>query len=161
MGSIICTPGFPPAAIASSRFTARCASIWYGFFIATLSFSQLKKIALSLSGSELESRYFLRSTGHSPSGRACARPDPSGVPESGSGDHPGSGISGSRAYAAVGATGTVACETGAIRQRSIQPHVAGGVSRAAKTVLGTTYVGAGLFLCDGGRGGRGDDQGLY
>src|ERR1019366_6091732 len=46
--------------------TARCASIWYGFFIATLLFSPQKKIALSLSGSELESRYFLRSTGHSP-----------------------------------------------------------------------------------------------
>src|SRR5437870_1793998 len=28
-----------PAAIASSCFTARCDSIWYGFFIATLLFS--------------------------------------------------------------------------------------------------------------------------
>src|ERR1019366_3791836 len=63
---IICTAGFPSVAIASSSFTARCASIWYGFFIATLLFSPQKKIALSLSGSELESRYFLRSTGHSP-----------------------------------------------------------------------------------------------
>src|ERR1035438_8315813 len=49
MGSIICTAGFPSLAIASSCFTARCASIWYGFFIATLSFSRQKKIALSLS----------------------------------------------------------------------------------------------------------------
>ena len=46
------------------------------------------------------------------SGRAGARPDPSGVPESGRGDREGSGISGSRAYAAVGATGSVAGETG-------------------------------------------------
>ena len=52
-------------AIVSSCFTALCASIWYGFLIATLSFFSVKKIALSLSGSELESRYFLRSTGHS------------------------------------------------------------------------------------------------
>src|SRR6266849_194642 len=39
MGSTICTAGFPSAAIASSCFTARCDSIWYGFFIATLLFS--------------------------------------------------------------------------------------------------------------------------
>jgi len=32
--------------------TARCPSIWYRLFIATLSFSRQKKIALSLSGSE-------------------------------------------------------------------------------------------------------------
>src|SRR5438309_10360375 len=39
MGSTICTAGFPSAAIASSCLTARCDSIWYGFFIATLLFS--------------------------------------------------------------------------------------------------------------------------
>src|SRR6266446_5568810 len=38
MGSTICTAGFPSAAITSSCFTARCDSIWYGFFIATLLF---------------------------------------------------------------------------------------------------------------------------
>src|ERR1035438_7864016 len=44
MGSTICTAGFPSPAIASSRFTARCASIWYGFFIATLLFSAKRKL---------------------------------------------------------------------------------------------------------------------
>src|ERR1035441_3548508 len=39
MGSTICTAGFPSAAISASCFTARCDSIWYGFFIATLLFS--------------------------------------------------------------------------------------------------------------------------
>lgn len=38
MGSIIWIAEFPSVAIASSCFTARCASIWYGFFIATLSY---------------------------------------------------------------------------------------------------------------------------
>src|SRR4051794_24323761 len=44
MGSIICTAGFPSAAIASNCFTARCVSIWYGFFIATLSFFLGRKL---------------------------------------------------------------------------------------------------------------------
>ena len=76
------------------------------------------------------------------SGRACARPDTSGVPESRGSDYPGSGVSGSCPYAAVGATGSVACETGAVHQRSYQPNVASGISRVAKAVLGTAYVGA-------------------
>jgi Resolvase, N terminal domain len=33
IGSIICTAGFPSAAVASNCFTARWASIWYGFFM--------------------------------------------------------------------------------------------------------------------------------
>ena len=32
-------------------------------------------------------------------------------------------------------------------------HPAGGISGAAKAILGTTHVGARIFLCDGGRGG--------
>jgi hypothetical protein len=44
MGSTICTAGFPSPAIASSCFTARCASIWYGFFIATLLFLGKRKL---------------------------------------------------------------------------------------------------------------------
>src|SRR5947209_5700210 len=43
MGSSICTAGFPSAAISSNCFTARCDSIWYGFFIATLSFFSAKE----------------------------------------------------------------------------------------------------------------------
>src|ERR1700687_5968306 len=39
MGSIICTAGFPFAALFASCVTARCDSIRYGFFIATLLFS--------------------------------------------------------------------------------------------------------------------------
>src|SRR5213594_3596219 len=46
MGRTICTAGFPSAAIASSCFTARCDSIWYGFFIAT-PFSRQKKLLLA------------------------------------------------------------------------------------------------------------------
>src|ERR1039457_567039 len=44
MGNTICTAGFPSPAIASSCFTARCASIWYGFFIATLLFLGKRKL---------------------------------------------------------------------------------------------------------------------
>src|SRR5437870_12125845 len=46
MGRTICTAGFPSAAIASSCFTARCDSIWYGFIIAT-PFSRQKKLLLA------------------------------------------------------------------------------------------------------------------
>jgi hypothetical protein len=95
------------------------------------------------------------------SGRAGTRPDTSGVPESGGSDYPGSGVTGPRTCTAVGTASSVAGETGAIRQGPIEPAAAGGVCRAAEKVLGTAHVGAGLFLRDGGRGGRGDDQGLY
>jgi hypothetical protein len=66
MGSTICTAGFPSAAIASSCFTARCDSIWYGFFIATLLFLRKRNCSQPIKGFERGSRYFLRSTGHSP-----------------------------------------------------------------------------------------------
>ena len=36
-----------------------------------------------------------------------------------------------------------------------------GVSRTAKTVLGSAYVGRRVLLRDGGRGGRGNYQSLY
>src|ERR1035441_2182761 len=65
MGSTICTAGFPSAAIASSCFTARCDSIWYGFFIATLLFLGKRNCSQPIKGFEPGSRYFLRSTGHS------------------------------------------------------------------------------------------------
>src|ERR1035441_5569037 len=66
MGSTICTAGFPSAAIASSCFTARYDSIWYGFFIATLLFLGKRNCSQPIKGFERGSRYFLRSTGHSP-----------------------------------------------------------------------------------------------
>src|ERR1035441_2948147 len=65
MGSTICTAGFPSPAIASSCFTARCASIWYGFFIATLLFSAKENCSQPIKRPRAGSRYFLRSTGHS------------------------------------------------------------------------------------------------
>src|ERR1017187_4140049 len=65
MGSTICTAGFPSPAIASSCFTARCASIWYGFFIATLLFSAKENCSQPIKRHRAGSRYFLRSTGHS------------------------------------------------------------------------------------------------
>src|SRR6266705_1321827 len=52
IGSTICTAGFPSAAIASNCFTARCASIWYGFFIATLLFLGKRKLLLAYQGFE-------------------------------------------------------------------------------------------------------------
>src|SRR5882672_2648933 len=64
MGSTICTAGFPSAAIASSCFTARCDSIWYGFFIATLLFSAKENSLSAYQGWERGSRYFLRTNGH-------------------------------------------------------------------------------------------------
>src|ERR1017187_2144149 len=65
MGRTICTAGFPSAAIASSCLTARCDSIWYGFFIATLLFLRKRNCSQPIKGFERGSRYFLRSTGHS------------------------------------------------------------------------------------------------
>src|ERR1017187_1771438 len=65
MGSTICTAGFPSAAIASSCFTARCDSIWYGFLIATLLFLGKRNCSQPIKGFARGSRYFLRSTGHS------------------------------------------------------------------------------------------------
>src|ERR1039457_4001941 len=66
MGSTICTAGFPSPAIASGCFTALCASIWYGFFIATLLFSAKENCSQPIKRPRAGSRYFLRSTGHSP-----------------------------------------------------------------------------------------------
>src|SRR5450631_4533969 len=65
MGNTICTAGFPSAAMASSCFTARCASIWYGFFIATLLFSAKENCSQPIKRLRAGSRYFLRSTGQS------------------------------------------------------------------------------------------------
>jgi len=39
--------------------------------------------------------------------------------------------------------------------------VAGGISGGAQEVLGAAHVGARLFLRDGGRGGRSNDQSVY
>src|ERR1700722_8847046 len=50
IGSTLCTAGFPSAAIASNCLTARCASIWYGFFIATLLFLGKRKLLLAYQG---------------------------------------------------------------------------------------------------------------
>ena len=70
---------------------------------------------------------------------------------------PGSGFTGSHTYAAVGAAGLVAGETGTIRQGPLQQDFAGGVPGTAKAVLRPAHVGARRFLRDGGRGGRSDD----
>src|SRR5450755_2055376 len=52
MGRTISTAGFPSAAIASSCFTARCDSIWYGFFIATLLFLRKRNCSQPIKGFE-------------------------------------------------------------------------------------------------------------
>src|ERR1039457_855789 len=63
MGSTICTAGFPSPAIASGCFTALCASIWYGFFIATLLFSAKENCSQPIKRPRAGSRYFLREHG--------------------------------------------------------------------------------------------------
>ena len=77
------------------------------------------------------------------------------------GDHSGRGVAGSHTYVGLGAADTVAGEAGAIHQGKVEPPFAGGVPGPAKAVLGTTHVGTRVLLRDGGRGGRGNDQGLY
>src|SRR5215470_16200146 len=63
MGKIIWMLGFCSLASWRNRCTARCCSIWYRLFIATLSFSW-RKIPSAHYGRGVESRYFLRINGH-------------------------------------------------------------------------------------------------
>ena len=50
---------------------------------------------------------------------------------------------------------------GEAHQRAVVTAVAGRVSASAEALLGPASVGAGLFLRDGGRGGREDDPGVH
>src|SRR5580700_7034322 len=93
--------------------------------------------------------------------RACARPDPAGVPGTRRGNRTRSSIAGPYPYAVVGATAPGASEAGAIYQGSIIAKIAGRVSGVAKAVLGPAPVGAGVLLRDSGRGGRADDQSVH
>src|SRR5271157_2111825 len=63
MGKIICRLGFCSRASCRNSCTARCWSIWYRFFIATLSFFLAEKTT-SVIMTAVESRYFLRINGH-------------------------------------------------------------------------------------------------
>src|SRR5712692_75428 len=59
--------GFSSRANWRNCCTARCWSIWYRLFIATLSFSWQKKPPSAHYDRGCESRYFLRINGHPPS----------------------------------------------------------------------------------------------
>ena len=83
----------------------------------------------------------------------CPRCDPTDLPGSGGEHYPRIDLTGPRAYVGGGAAAVGAGKSGAIRKRTIVAPVARGVSEPAKAVLGTTPVGARVFLCDGGRGG--------
>ena len=61
----------------------------------------------------------------------------------------------------LSAAGLDTGEAGAIHQRAFQPSSPGGVSGVEEAALGTTHVGARVFLRDSGRGGRSNDQSLY
>jgi hypothetical protein len=95
------------------------------------------------------------------SGGAGAGPDTADLPGAGCGDRARIGVAGSHPPVAGSSAGIVAGETGAIHQGEVEPASAGRVSGVTKTLLGAAHVGAGLLLCDGGSGGRGNDQSLY
>src|ERR1019366_8311446 len=63
MGKIIWMLGFSSRANRRNSCTARCWSIWYRLFIATLSFFLAEKLP-SVIMTGVESRYFLRTNGH-------------------------------------------------------------------------------------------------
>lgn len=71
-----------------------------------------------------------------------------------------SGVAGPRPHAG-GAAAVVAREVGAISKGAIVASAARRVSAPAEAVLGATLVGSGVFLRDGGRGGREDDHGIH
>src|SRR5580704_7409226 len=96
-----------------------------------------------------------------PDSGACARPDTSDLCCQRGVDHQRSGIAGSYSSAAVSTADPCTGEAGAGHQGAVVQTDAGGVSGVEEAVLGTTHVGARLLLRDGGRGGRGNDQGLY
>ena len=52
-------------------------------------------------------------------------------------------------------------EAGAVPEGAVVADVAAGLPAPAQAVLGATSVGAGLFLCDGGRGRREDSDGVH
>src|SRR5665213_2865935 len=94
-------------------------------------------------------------------GGACARPDPTDLSGARCGDCARRGVGGSHPLALIGPASSVTGEDGAVPQGTLQSASAGGISGIAKTILGTAHVGAWVLLCDGGRSGRGNDQGLY
>src|SRR5713101_6374753 len=65
--------GFSSRANWRNCCTARCWSIWYRLFIATLSFSWQKKPPSAHYDRGCESRYFLRINGHPPLERTKSR----------------------------------------------------------------------------------------
>ncbi len=95
------------------------------------------------------------------SGGACARPDPPDLSRARCGDCAGSGVAGSHSLAVISSASSVTGQDCPVHQAALQPTSAGGISRIAKTILGTAHVDGWVLLCDGGRRGRGNDQGLY
>src|ERR1035438_9158597 len=71
--------GFSSRANCRNSCTARCWSIWYRFFIATLSFFLAEKPPSAHYDRGCESRYFLRINGHPQPARAYFTLDDLGV----------------------------------------------------------------------------------
>jgi hypothetical protein len=86
------------------------------------------------------------------SGRAGTRCYPANMPGKGSGDSARIDIARPYTYAVVGAAADLASKAGAIYQREIVAEIAARIPRAEQEVLGTAFVGAGVFLRDGGCG---------
>ena len=83
---------------------------------------------------------------------ASAGLDPSDMPGKGSGDRARFYIAGPHPHAVICATAIVTGKTGAIHKGAIVAKVAGRIPGTKQEVLGTTFVGTGLFLRDGGCG---------
>ena len=95
------------------------------------------------------------------SGGASAGADPADLPDAGGADRAGSGVGGPCAHAGVGAAALGPVEAGAVHQGEVVAAVAGRVPALAEAVLGPAPVGAGVFLRDGGRGGRAEGAGVH
>jgi hypothetical protein len=84
--------------------------------------------------------------------RACARPDPTDLPESGHGHSAWVGVARSYPPAAVGAAAIGAGETGAIHQRPVVEKTTRGIPGVTKAVLGAASMGTRVLLREcGGR----------
>src|SRR5215471_2994038 len=92
---------------------------------------------------------------------ACPRPDPADLPGAGGEHRAGGGVAGSYPHVGGSASAVVTGEAGAVHQGAIVASVAGRISASAQAVLGATSVGTGIFLRDGGSGGREDDHGVH
>jgi len=84
---------------------------------------------------------------------ACARGDTADMCGTRRSDCARGDLTGPHPHVAVSAAGLGAGEGGAIHQREVVAAAANGIPGTGEAVLGTTFVGARIFLRDGGCGG--------